>query len=184
MIDYKILSEQVLTEVRTCLSNIEPNTINQYIKYLCKAEKVFFIGIGRVKLSLEAAIKRLSHLGIDCIMVGDLTEPPITDKDLLVVASGSGESIIPYQISKKAIQYGAEIFHITSNVNSSIGNLTKNHLVIDAPNKNSSNKASVQPMSTLFEQSLYIFHDIVAIMIMNKKQINVSELYNSHANLE
>lgn len=179
-----MLSEQILTEVRDCVSNIELQTINQYIKYLCRAEKVFFIGVGRVKLSLEATVKRLSHLGIHCVMVGDLTEPPITDKDLLVVASGSGESIIPYQISKKAIKYGAEIFHITSNVNSSIGNLTKHHLVIDAPNKNSSNKASIQPMSTLFEQSLYIFHDIVAIMIMNEKQINMSELYSSHANLE
>ena len=179
-----MLSEQVLTEVRDCVSNIELQTINQYIKYLCRAEKVFFIGVGRVKLSLEAAVKRLSHLGIHCVMVGDLTEPPITDKDLLVVASGSGESIIPYQISMKAKKYGAELFHITSNVNSSIGSLTKNHLVINAPNKNSVNNASIQPMSTLFEQSLYIFHDIVAIMIMNEKQINMSELYSSHANLE
>ena len=52
--------------------------------------------------SLQCFGKRLSHLGFKIELVGSLTEKPATKKDLLIVASGSGESIVPLQITKKA----------------------------------------------------------------------------------
>ena len=43
---------------------------------------------------------------------------------------------------------------------------------------------SVQPMTSLFEQSLLILGDTVAKMIIDKKQIDMKSLWKYHANLE
>ena len=44
--------------------------------------------------------------------------------------------------------------------------------------------SSNQPMSSLFEQSLLLLGDIVAKMIVERKQINLKSLWQYHANLE
>jgi 6-phospho-3-hexuloisomerase len=43
---------------------------------------------------------------------------------------------------------------------------------------------SKQPMSSFFEQSLLLFGDVVAGMIVDKKDIELKKLWNFHANLE
>lgn len=48
---------------------------------------------------LQVMAKRFAHLGIDVHVVGDITEPAITDRDLLNVGSGSGFSLFPAAIA-------------------------------------------------------------------------------------
>jgi len=43
---------------------------------------------------------------------------------------------------------------------------------------------SVQPMTSLFEQSLLLFGDIVAKMLIERHQIDLKSLWQYHANLE
>ena len=43
---------------------------------------------------------------------------------------------------------------------------------------------SVQPMTSLFEQSLLLFGDTVAKLIIDKNNINIKDLWQFHANLE
>lgn len=184
MSNYLELSRKVIKELTNSLLDIKPAEIESYINHIIKAENVFFIGVGRVKISLESAVKRFTHLDINCVMVGALTEPPITSKDLLIVGSGSGESVIPLEITKKAKINGAKIFHITSNPNSSISQLADDILEIKSPNKVNSLNASIQPMSTLFEQSLFILNDIIALEIMERNNQSLIDLTSKHANLE
>lgn len=44
--------------------------------------------------------------------------------------------------------------------------------------------SSSQPMTTLFEQSLLLLGDIIAKMIVERKNINMDSLWRCHANLE
>jgi len=97
----------ILEECTEMLSRIDSKQTEQFIEMLCGARRVFFIGVGRVMLSLEAMAKRLAHLGIETHVVGDINEPAFGVEDLLVVASGSGESIVPVAIAKKAKSIGA-----------------------------------------------------------------------------
>ena len=48
---------------------------------------------------------------------------------------------------------------------------------------NKTNK-SIQPMSSLFDQALHIYGDIVAVGIIEKLKINRKKLWRFHANLE
>ena len=69
---------------------------------------------------MQAFEKRLNHLGIDSYYVGEINEPAITENDVLIVGSGSGESIVPVALVKKAAKFGPKIIHIGSNAQSSM----------------------------------------------------------------
>lgn len=110
----------------------------------------------------------------------------MTDKDILVVGSGSGESLVPVAIAKKAKSVGGKIIHIGSNPHSSLAPITDLMVRIPVQTKLylEDEISSNQPMSSLFEQSLLLLGDIVAKMIVERKQINLKSLWQYHANLE
>ena len=117
---YKKNTKLIISEIDYILSKIPRNQTNILIEQIILADRIFLVAIGRVNLSLQCFGKRLSHLGFNIELVGSLTEKPATKKDLLIVASGSGESIVPLQITKKAKKIGCKILHITSAKKSSI----------------------------------------------------------------
>ena len=184
--NYKIAVKLVLSECSSALDKINEDEVNNFMNMLLEADQVFFVGVGRVKLELEAFAKRLAHLGIKVHIVGDINEPAMTSKDVLVIGSGSGESLIPVAIAKKAKQIGGKIIHIGSNSKSSLAPITDLMVRIPVQTKLylSDEIVSKQPMSSLFEQSLFLFGDVVAVMIIDKKNIELKKLWNYHANLE
>lgn len=183
---FSYLKNDVLNELNLALSSVQDETIQQFIDEILKADKVFFVGVGRVMLSLQAICKRLAHLGIDAHCVGEITEPALTNKDLLIVGSGSGSTLFPVAIAKKAHQIGAKVIHIGSNPNSELSSLV--HLMVRIPVQTKyyldDEIASLQPMTSLFEQTLLILGDIVALMIVKQKELDLKSLWQYHANLE
>ena len=176
-------TQQVMEELSDLLVKIDNEQIEAYLKELNQAQRLFFVGVGRVKISLEATVKRFTHLGFRCHMVGDLNEPPITTKDLLIVGSSSGESLFPLEITRKAKRYGARIVHLTSESTSSIAQLADRLILFESPSKRNE-RHSIQPMTTIFEQGLLIFHDVLTLEIMKRKGLTFDELKKRHANLE
>lgn len=184
MMTYYNDTKNVIEELSDLLLKVNQKEIELYIDHLLKAHSIFFVGVGRVKLSLESTIKRYTHLDLDCHMVGDLNEPPIKKEDLLVVGSGSGESLFPLGIANKAKGYGVKIVHLTSNPDSSIGKLANVIVRFESPSKANQSVESIQPMTTSFEQGLLLFHDILTLEIMREKNLSFNDLIKKHANLE
>jgi len=176
----------VLAELETVLAAVDEKSVNDFIDMLENAGRVFVVGVGRTQLSLLAFVKRLNHLGIDATYVGAINEPAITEKDLLIVGSGSGETAIPVAIAKIAKKYNAKIVHIGSNMGSTVSSMADLRVRIPCRTKLAldSEVDSKQPMSSLFEQSLLLFSDIVACMIIRRNNINIEKLWHTHANLE
>ena len=96
--------------------------------------------------------------------MGEITEPAITDKDLLIVGSGSGESLFPVAIAKKAKALGAKVAWIGSNAHSTIAELADYQVRIPVQSKLAcpDELRSQQPMTSLFEQTLLLYGDAVA----------------------
>ena len=184
--NYNQTVKEVLGELDKALGAVNPETAEKFVKAVLEADQVYFVGVGRVLLSLQAICKRLAHLGIKTHYVGEITEPAITDKDLLVVGSGSGGSLFPLGIAKKAHGIGAKIVHIGSNPNSEMKDLCEFMVRIPVRTKNylEDEIDSVQPMTSLFEQSLLLFGDVGAKMIIDERQIDMKSLWRYHANLE
>lgn len=177
----------VLGELAQALGAVEEAQVEALAQATLAADKVFAVGVGRVLLSLQAMVKRLNHLGIRAWFVGEINEPAITARDLLIVASGSGESVVPLGIARVARRHGARIAHIGSNPKSSMAPLTD--LFIRLPVRTRlelpDEIPSRQIMTSLFEQSLLLLGDVLAMILAERRQIrDVSGLWQFHANLE
>ncbi|MGG5372714.1 6-phospho-3-hexuloisomerase [Enterococcus sp. AZ196] len=183
---FKRVEQKIINEIAATLDHIEVEEVAQLVTAIEKAERVFFVGVGRVLLSLEGIAKRLAHLGIQTVVVGQITEPAITKKDLLIVGSGSGESSFPLAIAKKAKSFDATVAHIGSNANSSMKAYTDIFVRIPVQTKLAlpGEIPSIQPMTSLFEQCLLLLGDSIALMMVEEKEIDMHSLWQYHANLE
>lgn len=179
-------SDLILQECDLALHQIDPDSIESLVREITAAEKVFCVGVGRVLIALQSMVKRLNHLGIAAYYVGQIDEPPITDKDLLIVGSSSGESLIPVAIARKAQRFNARIAYVGSNSESTVSQMSDLFVRIPVPTKIAvaDTIESQQPMSSLFEQCLFLLGDVLALMIMEEKQMGKEEIRQFHANLE
>lgn len=179
-------TEIVINEIRDALLGLDKRAADKLLDDILAADDVFLVGVGRVMLSLQAFCKRLSHLGIKAHCVGDITEPAIKNTDLLIVASGSGESIVPVAIAKKAKELGAKVVHIGSNPKGAVSEYID--YMVRVPTQTrlylKDEIESQQIMTSLFEQVLLILGDILSKLIVDNKNLDLKSLWQWHANLE
>lgn len=184
--DYGATVNLITKEIENALYKVDEKQVENLVEDILRADKVFLTGVGRVLLSLQAFSKRLSHLGIDAHVVGDITEPACTPKSLIIVGSGSGCSIVPVAIAKKAKEFNAKVVHIGSNERGDVAAYTDYMVRIPVQTRLylEDETKSEQPMTSLFEQCLLIMGDVVAMLIIEKQKIDLNMLWDYHANLE
>ena len=185
-ITYSETAALVLSELKTSLDAIDPESVEKLIAAVEAANQVFFVGVGRGMLSLQAIAKRWAHLGIRTHLVGEITEPAITKNDLLIVGSGSGTTLFPAAIAQKAHQLGAKVVHIGSNPNSPLREIAEFMVRIPVRTKYylEDEIDSEQPMTSLFEQTLLLLGDVIAKMMIDRRKLDMKALWQYHANLE
>ena len=69
---------------------------------------------------------------------------------------------------------------------SSLGKLADLTITIPGSPKEETggDRKTIQPMGSLFEQTLLLFYDAVILKIMEKKELNSADMFTKHANLE
>lgn len=177
----------ILGELTDALSRMDEAQLNDLVDQLTvPGRRVLCVGVGRVLLSMKAWVKRLCHLGVDINYVGSESEEPIRENDLLLAVSSSGESIFPVAIAKKAKSLGATVFYIGCTEGSSIDSIADHRLILVGRTKfaRPGEIQSIQPMSTLVEQQLYLLCDAVALEIMARNGWTEETVRHNHANLE
>ena len=151
------------------------------------AQTVFVAGAGRSGLAMKSFAMRLMHIGFDTYVVGETVTPNITDKDVLLIGSGSGSTSSLVAGTNKAHAIGAAICLITIDANSPIGKLAEVVLTIPAPSPKVNRDLgfrSVQPMGSLFEQSLLLTLDAIVLLLMERTGKTPELMFTRHANLE
>lgn len=181
--DFLEIKEKVIKEISSTLDKV--GKVDELVAEIVSASKVFVVGSGRSKLIIEAFAQRLRHLGLNVYVVGAVIQQPASKGDLLIVASGSGESVFPLSIARKAKALEMNIALITAEKSSPVACIADLTVYIPAPTKFTRSKAEVfQPLGSLFEQCLLIFCDAVVIIIQKTKKISTQILQKNHANLE
>jgi ribulose-phosphate 3-epimerase len=183
---FKNQAQQIVTEIGSVLDQVDPAEVDRLVGELIGARRVFIHAVGRVLMSLECLGKRLNHLGIDCQVVGAMDEKPIGPQDVMLIASGSGESRLPAEIARISKTKGARLALITSASDSTIKAISHVVVHLPCPTKKEPTRGvkSIQLMSTLFDQSLHIFSDVLALQIQQCKQLSHEAVWQRHANLE
>ena len=178
----------VTTELATCASAVSPSSVEGAVDEITKSKRVFVGGAGRSGLAIRAGAVRLMHLGKTAHVVGEVTTPPITDEDLLLVGSGSGRTETLLATAQKAKKEGARLLVITIDPESPLAQLADRIVEVPAPApKVVSSRApakSIQPLGNLFEQTLLILLDVIVTMMMERQGLSSDEMFTRHANLE
>ena len=182
------LVRQILAELQACVSQVSVESLAQAFALIESAPRIFVTGAGRSGLCMRALGMRLMHLGKTVYVVGETTTPSIVAKDLLILGSGSGRTASLQATARRARSCGARILLFTTDATSPMAELADQLVLVPAPslgmNAGEHGHPSVQPMGTLFEQSLLILCDSLILELMRQNGVSPANMLGRHANLE
>ena len=189
---YSNLVEKVHSEIKEVLDSIDESKLSQLVDLLSIPNvKVLGYSAGRMGFGLKAFMMRLNHLGIKAYWFGDNYVPPMNENDVFICCSNSGttKSVANIMDIFKAKAKG-NVVAFVGNESSKMGKeadltikfKTCNGGLNSADDPSKIN--SIQPMTTLTEQAMFILFDIVTLMLINRLHINITETKKFHSNIE
>lgn len=180
-------AQQLIHELDRVLRRVNPTEVDRLVDGIIQSHRLFLAGRGRSGLMMSAFAMRLTHLNIPCHVVGETTTPGLQQGDLLVVGSGSGETVTALLTARAAHKNGGRVAVLTSRRESALGELADLVVEIPAPVREQSAvepEATVQPMGSLFEQSLLLLLDSVVLMLKERLHQDEQQMMARHSNLE
>jgi len=176
----------ILEENRKLLSMIKSGSAVSLVKKMDKAANIFCFAVGRSGYIMQCFCMRLMHLQYTVYFVGETITPKIGDKDLLIILSGSGETVLTHQVVRIAKKEQAKIYGVVGSANSSIGRITNYTLCLPGGAKTHfpGDMPSIQAAGSLFEQSAFIFFEAVILEIYKRQNHKPNNILEKHTNLE
>ena len=178
--------EKIISEIKTTLDSSNFDDLENFISKIITANNVLVYGAGRVGLMMKTFAMRLTHLEMQSYFVGDVNLPRAEGGDLLIIGSGSGETKTVLTVTEIAIAQGLDVIAITADLYSSISKLSSSvvHLNCETKKFANSSRKSIQPLTTLFEQSLLILLDSIVLVLMEKLNKNHASMLERHNTIE
>jgi 6-phospho-3-hexuloisomerase len=176
----------VLNEIVETLETSNFGDLENFINKIINAQKIVLFGAGRVGLMMKTFAMRLNHLGLDSYFLGEINLPATGPGDLLIIGSGSGNTKSVVTIAQVAQSKDLDVISVTSNIKSVIASLSTSLIHINCQTKETgiTNRYSIQPMTTLFEQSLLIFLDALVLELMKKLNEDNESMSRRHNVIE
>lgn len=174
----------VLDELGHVADSVTSARISSLVGAVSSHARVFVFGTGRSGLMLKAFAMRLMQMGLTSYVVGETTTPSIQAGDLLVVASASGETGSVLLTARSALAQGADLLVITASPESSLARIKSPDVIIEAGSKAHASAASVQPLGSLFEQSLLLVFDSAILAMERRGTASNEDMAARHASLE
>jgi 6-phospho-3-hexuloisomerase len=180
----KPFRDVVLREVSSVLPRISEEGSRRFCRELarCRRRRTYITGVGRSGLVVQAFGQRLMHLGFDVHLAHEITAPAIRRGDLLVACSGTGTTLLPLYMARKARRIGARVVSLTARPRSPLARIS--HLAITIPAPLERGRQTRQPARSLFEQALFLYLDSVILTAMEELRIPGGRIRGRHANLE
>jgi len=166
---------------------VDPERVLKLIEAIESAKRIFVVGAGRSGLMVRTFAMRLMQMGLESYVAGETTTPPISAGDLLIVGSASGETGGPVSVARIAKSPKVKVVAITVFADSTLRTLADLVVTIPAPTpkaRRSEPATSVQPMGSLFEQSLLALLDASILILMEKRRLTSDQMFQKHAVLE
>ena len=181
--NYEELVKTVIEENRTVLDKVSKQELDRLLSEIEKAKTIQLYAMGRMQLSVRGFAMRLKHMGFDTYVVYDTTTPAIGKGDLLLdICAVTNVELNVIRCAKEA---GATIGLLTAHPENEHGKLAD--FTVRIPGQifgGDMEVKSVQPMASLLEQSMFLFTDIVTMMLIERNNVNIQEMHKRHTNLE
>ena len=185
--EVKSTAAKAAKELAAALENIQEESINKLVEVVISAKRIYVAGAGRSLLMLRAVAMRLMHLGFDVYVTGDTTTPAFEEGDLMIIASGSGETSGLVNIANKVKNYRGSLAVLTIRGESTLGKMADVCVVIPAFTDKVDDptlKRPILPGGSMFEQSVLLLGDTIVLPLAEKMNIPTDRFFSRHANLE
>lgn len=176
--DHSKRIQTILDEYKFGLEDIDSDSIELLANKIINTKRVFIIASGRTRLVTEMFAMRLAQANIKTHIVGQSTTPAITEHDLLICASSSGETVSVVTLVERAKAFNPIVFGITATPRSTLTKLSEYALLMPSAEQ------STQILGNFCETCLLLILDQVVEAILSKTDKAVSDLKANHANIE
>ena len=157
-------------KIKEILSKVSKEDIEKVKMLFFKSNRIFVYGAGRSGLVAKAFAIRLIHLGFQAFVIGETITVPVKKGDLVIIVSGSGETIPAVMTAEIAHKIGSYVVSITGKKKSEIAKFADISLFI-ASSCNEEERKKLAPLGTLFEASVWILLDgFIADLLYSKKE--------------
>ncbi|OAS89497.1 MULTISPECIES: 6-phospho-3-hexuloisomerase [Metabacillus] len=179
-------SDKIFLEIQGVLSQIKEENLQEIATKLVDAKRIFVIGEGRSGFMGKSFAMRLMHLNANVFSVGETITPSIAEGDILLAVSGSGTTKSVVWTAEKAKELNCQVIAVTTNSESPLAAASSDVLHIPAATKYRADGEiqSVQPLGSLFDQSVHIVFDSICLIYSNLKEYGHNEAFSRHSNLE
>jgi 6-phospho-3-hexuloisomerase len=186
MSEFRTISSTVVEELGEVFRRVPLDHIERALDALEKHQRIFVLGIGREGLGSKAFAMRLTHFGKTVHWGWDDTTPAVTADDLFIMPSGPANIPHLHYIAEQVKKTGATLLVATAMPEGPTAQLADIVLTIPARTYGADGDVvdTVQPMGSLFEQSLWIFWDVLYLMLVRRTGAKFEDLVARHRNFE
>jgi len=175
--------EYIQKKIKEILGRISEDDVNRVKDLFFQSNRIFVYGAGRSGLVAKAFAIRLVHLGFQTFVIGETISAPVTKGDLVIIVSGSGETIPAVMTAEIAHDIGAKVVSITAKKRSEIAKYADVTLFISS-SCNEEERKKYAPLGTLFEASVWIILDSIIADLMHSKNETEEDMRSRHATLQ
>ncbi len=193
--------KEIIDFASNAMQSIDPGQVEKFVSKLVDVaasngmRKVLVMGAGRSGLVGKAFAMRLMHIGFNVYVLGDTIVPSVNENDVVIAISGSGTTKLIVTAAEAAKNVGATVIALTTYPDSKLGQLAD--IVVKIPGRTKMARMDdyfarqilgihepLAPLGTLFEDTVMIFLDGIAVELMHRLGKNEDELRQRHANIE
>lgn len=185
--DARPMAKQALAEVAAVFEALNPEAGRDMVHAIMRAQRIALYGVGREGLMMKALAMRLFHLGLDAHVVGDMTTPPLGERDLLIVSAGPGAFSTVLALLEVAKAAGAETLVVTAQPDGEAAQFADTVVHLPAQTMADdvgSSQPSLLPMGSLYETVQMVFFECVVIMLRDRLGQDAEIMRQRHTNLE
>ena len=179
------LANQIELNAKALKSEDIINIVDLILQINNNNNRTFVYGAGRSGFVGRCFAQRLMHLGINSCFVSDAVTHQYTNRDLLILVSGSGETTSTVAIAKKAKEIGGKIVSLNNNPRSTIARLSDHIIEIKGKSKDIAlTQETLSPYTSLFDISALAVLDSIGGILMEKLGVTEHNIDARHATIE
>jgi 6-phospho-3-hexuloisomerase len=178
-------SDAALAEVAAAVRSVPDEALDAAAARIAGAGKIATYACGREGLVMKGLTMRLFHAGVGAHSVGEMTCPPISRGDLLIVSCGPGRISTVEAIVGVAKRSGASILCFTAQPGRAPASSADQVVVIEAQTMaNDDGSTAILPMGSGFEIALFVLVDLITNRVRGLRSESREDMRDRHTNLE
>ena len=178
------LIEEIMNEICEVMDKFDEDTLDQAMTLLSKDKKIFVDGEGRSGFVGRCFAIRLMHIGYQPYVIGETITPALRENEVYLAISGSGTTKNTLSNAKAAKKLGLKIIAVTSKEESELGQLADCIIKVPGRIKGDQKTASIQLLSSLFDQSVHIVLDELCLKLSRRDDVSDEMAAGNHVNVE